>query len=121
MNKTTLQADETAIDTWSIFYTPPGGKKFNGKLTVTNKRLIYRTVYDASYNPASYHVAFDKEDKDVVYSINKTDITRVEVQKSFLAKKVIVTLADGTKHEFNYGVLGVDKLADAIHKKYASL
>ncbi|MBS1575205.1 MAG: hypothetical protein JST09_07875 [Bacteroidetes bacterium] len=114
MNNATLQPGETAIDTWTIFYTPPGGKKFNGKLTVTNKRLIYRTLYDAGYNPASYHVTFDKEDKDVIYSINKADIARTEVKKSLLSKKVIVTLADGTNHEFNYGAMSVDKLAAAI-------
>jgi hypothetical protein len=115
MDNTILQPGETAIDTWTIFYTPPEGKKFNGKLTVTNKRLIYRTLYDAAYNPASYHVTFNKEDKDVIYSINKADIAKVDVQKSFLAKKVIVTLSDGSKHEFNYGVMSVDKLADAIN------
>jgi hypothetical protein len=115
MNNTILQPGETATDTWSIFYTPPEGKKFNGKLTVTNKRLIYRTLYDASYNPASYHVAFNKEDKDIVFSINKADITRVDIQKNFLAKKVIITLSDGTKHEFNYGVMSVDKLVAAIN------
>lgn len=115
MSQSLLQPGEAAIDTWSIFYTASGGKKFNGKLTVTNKRLIYRTLYDAAYNPASYHVAFDKEDKDIVFSINKADIARVDVQKNFFAKKVIITLADGTKHEFDYGVLSVDKLVEAIN------
>ena len=92
MNNSTLQPGETANDTWTIFYTPPEGKKFNGKLTVTNKRLIYRTLYDAAYNPASYHVTFNKEDKDVIFSINKADIAKVDIQKSFLAKKSAVKI-----------------------------
>ena len=115
MSSTALQPDENIIDTWSIFYTPPGGKKFNGKLTVTNRRLIYQTLYDAAYNPASLRVAFNRKDKDIIYSISKADITRVDVQKSFLAKKAIITLSDGTKHEFNYGVMNIDKLVDAIN------
>ena len=115
MSKAILLPAETAIDTWTIFYSPSVEKKFNGKLTVTNKRLIYRTLYDAAYNPASYHVAFDKEDKDIIFSFNKADIARVDTQKSFLAKKVIITLSDGSKHEFNYGVMSVDKLVDAIN------
>ena len=115
MSKEILQPGETAIDTWTIFYIPPEGKKFNGKLTVTNKRLIYRTLYDAGYNPVSYHVSFDKEDKDILFLINKADIARVDIQKSLFAKKVILVLADGSKHEFNYGMLSVDKLADAIN------
>ncbi|MGG9964801.1 hypothetical protein [Ferruginibacter sp. SUN106] len=115
MSKIELQPGETAIDTWAIFYSPSAGKKFNGKLAVTNKRLMYRTLYDAAYNPASYHVAFDKEDKDIVFSINKADIARVDTKKSLLAKKVIITLSDGSGHEFNYGVMSIDKLVNAIN------
>ena len=115
MSNAILQPGETAIDTWTIFYSPSAEKKFNGKLTVTNKRLIYRTLYDAAYNPASYHVTFDKEDKDIVFSINKADIARIDTQKSFLAKKIIITLSDGSRQEFNYGVMSVDKLVDAIN------
>jgi hypothetical protein len=114
MSKITLLPGETTIDTWTLFYTPPEGKKFNGNLTVTNQRLVYRTIYDASYNPASYHVSFNKDDKDIIYSISKGDISHVDAEKSFLSKKVIVTLADGTKHEFNRGAMSVDKLMDAI-------
>jgi hypothetical protein len=116
MSKITLLPGETAIDTWTLFYTPPEGKKFNGDLTVTNQRLVYRTIYDAAYNPASYHVSFNKDDKDIIYSISKADISQVDVQKNFLSKRVIVTLADGTKHEFNRGAMSVDKLMDAIKR-----
>lgn len=110
-----LQAGETAIDTWTLFYTSPEGKRFNGRLTVTNRQLIYRTLYDAAYNPASYHITFSKEDKDIIYSINKADIAQAEAKKRFLSNKVIVTLADGSKHEFNCGAMRVDKLIDAIN------
>lgn len=115
MSKTSLQPGENAVASWTLFYTPPGGKKFNGKLTVTNQRLIYRTLYDAGYNPASYHVTFSKEDKDIIYSISKADISNVASHKSFLANKVIVTLTDGTIHEFNRGMMGIDKLINAIN------
>lgn len=116
MSKITLLPGENPIDTWMLFYTPPGGKKFNGSLTVTDQRLVYRTLYDAGHNPASYHVSFSKEDKDIIYSINKMDISQVDAQKSLLSKKVIVTLADGTKHEFNRGAMSVDKLMEAINR-----
>ena len=96
-------------------YTPPEGKKFNGKLTVTNKRLIYRTLYGADYNPASYYVTFDKENDDIIYFIDKADIGRVDIEKSFLTKRVIIILTDGTRHEFNYGVMCVDRLVAAIN------
>ena len=47
--KITLQPGETAIDTWSIFYLPPNGGKYNGKLTVTNQRLLYDAMFDVSF------------------------------------------------------------------------
>jgi hypothetical protein len=50
-------------------------------------------------------------------TINKADITNVEVEKSFLAKKDIFTLTDGSKHTFNYGALNINKVVAAIHAK----
>ena len=44
----TLSAEEQAIDTWTLLYIPPGGGKYNGKLTITNKRLLYDAKYDVS-------------------------------------------------------------------------
>jgi hypothetical protein len=46
--------------------------------------------------------------------INKADIKDVQVEKFLFAKKAIVTLADGSKHTFNYGALNVDRVAEAI-------
>ena len=37
----TLLPGEQKIDTWTILYQPPKGGKFNGKLLVTNQRLLY--------------------------------------------------------------------------------
>ncbi len=42
--KIELQPNETKIDTWSILYIPPGGGKYNGKLTITSKRLFSAAV-----------------------------------------------------------------------------
>jgi hypothetical protein len=38
--KINLQPGEASIDTWSLLYLPPNGGKYNGKLTVTNQRLL---------------------------------------------------------------------------------
>jgi hypothetical protein len=46
--KIELLPGEAKIDTWTIMYMPPGGGKYNGKLTVTNKRLLYDAKYDVS-------------------------------------------------------------------------
>ncbi len=112
--KIELQPGESRIDTWSILYTPPGGGKFNGKLTVTNKRLIYDAKYDVSARGLISEAMFIKWGSEGYLEIHKRDILNIEVKKEFLAKKAILTLADGTIHTFNYGVLNIDKVAEAI-------
>lgn len=109
-----MQPGEIKIDTWSILYIPPGGGKYNGKLTITNRRLLYDAKYDVSAKGLLSEAMFAKWGSEGFLEINKADIKDVAVEKSFLAKKVIVTLTDDSKHVFNYGALNVDKVAEAI-------
>jgi hypothetical protein len=112
----TMLPDETAIDTWTILYIPPGGGKYNGKLTVTNKRLFYDAKYDVSAKGLISEALFIKWGSEGYLTIDKADIKDVQLEKSFLAKKVVITLSDGSKHIFNYGALNVDKVAEAIKR-----
>lgn len=112
--KIELQPGENQIDTWTIMYIPPGGGKYNGKLTITNKRLLYDAKYDVSAKGLLSEALFAKWGSEGYLEINKADIKDVQVEKSFLAKKAIVTLGDGSVHIFNYGALNVDKVAEAI-------
>lgn len=112
-----LLPDETVIDTWTLLYTPPGGGKYNGKLTVTNKRLLYDAKYDVSAKGLLSEAMFIKWGSEGYLEINKTAITDVQVEKSFLAKKAILTLTDGSKHIFNYGALNIDKVVVAINSR----
>lgn len=109
-----LQPGENKIDTWTILYIPPNGGKYNGKLTITNKRLLYDAKFDVSAKGLLSEVLFIKWGSEGYLEINKADIKDVQVEKSFLAKKAIVTLTDDSKHIFNYGALNVDKVAEAI-------
>ena len=113
----TLQPGETKIDTWTILYVPPKGGKYNGKLTVTNKRLLYDAKFDVSAKGILEEFVFVKWGSEGYLEINKDDIQNVEVQKSFFSKKCIVTLKDGSKHTFDYGALNIDKCAAAIQEK----
>jgi len=109
-----LEQGETKIDTWTLLYVPPSGGKFNGKLTITNKRLIYEAQYDASilgtiaassaYAPSSLGYS----------SFPKDDIENIETSKSFLSKKAIITMKNGEKHIFDYGMLNIDKVVAAM-------
>lgn len=107
-----LQPDETVIDTWTLFYVPPQGGKYNGKLTVTNKQLLYDAKFDASLIGVLGHRAAEGG-----LEISKDDIGDVEVKKSFFSKRAIVTLTDGSQHVFDYGAMNIDKCATAIRTR----
>src|ERR1041385_6701810 len=98
-----MQPGETAIDTWTLLYIPPGGGKYNGKLTVTNKRLLYDAKYDVSAKGLISEAMWMKWGSEGYLTIDKSAITDVQVEKSFLNKKVILTLTDGSRHTFSYG------------------
>ena len=110
----TLMPDEKVIDTWTLLYSPPGGGKYNGKLTITNKRLLYDAKYDVSAKGLLAEAMFIKWGSEGYLEINKADIKDVQAEKSFLAKKAVVTLTDDSKHIFNYGALNIDRVAEAI-------
>jgi|SRR5579871_3115779 len=113
----TLQPDETNLGNWTLFYLPPGGGKFNGKLTVTNKRLLYDAKYDASIKGMVTEALFIKWGSEGYLTIDKSDIQNVEVQKKLLSKRCILTLSDGSQHAFDYGALNIDKCVEAIQAR----
>ena len=109
--------DEKVIDTWTILYETPKGGKYNGKLTVTTKRLLYDAKFDVSSKGMIEETLFVKWGSEDFVVIPRDRIKEVEVTKSFFAKKVILTLDNDSKHTFNYGMLNIDPVAKAIIKK----
>ena len=112
-----LLPDEQINDTWTLLYVPPGGGKYNGKLTITNKRLLYDAKYDVSAKGLLSEAMFIKWGSEGYLEIDKSAITDLQVEKIFLAKKAILTLTDGTKHTFNYGAMNIDKVVAAINSR----
>jgi putative transposon-encoded protein len=117
IDKIPLEPGEAKIDTWTLLYQPPKGGKYNGKLLVTNRRLIYDAQFDMSIAGFIEEALFIKFGSEGVLVIPKDRIAKVDVQKSFLAKKVLLTLDDGQVHTFNYGMLNIDPVAQAIQKR----
>ena len=107
-----LRTGEQTIDSWTLFYLPPGGGKYNGKLTVTNQRLLYDAKFDASLAGVLGHRAAQG-----YLEIDKDDIQGVEVQKKLFSKKAILTLSDGSIHIFDYGAMNIDKCVAAIEAR----
>lgn len=117
LDKIPVEPDEMTIKEWTILYEPPRGGKYNGKLRVTNQRLLYDAKFDMS--AAGYlqnHLTVTWGSDGGVLIIPKRRIKDVSVKKALLAKKVIVTLDDGSQHTFNYGALNIDPVAEAIQQ-----
>jgi hypothetical protein len=106
--------NEKVIDTWTILYEMPNGGKYNGKLTVTSKRLLYDAKFDISAKGLVEEALFLKWGSEDFVVIPKDRIREVEVSKSLFAKKVVLTLDNNSKHTFNYGMLNIEPVAKAI-------
>lgn len=117
LDKIPLDAGETAIDTWTLLYIPPSGGKYNGKLKITNQRLLYDAQFDVSAAGMLNEALFVKWGSEGLVIIPKARITKVEPQKSFFAKKVALTLDDGSVHTFSYGMMNIDPVIAAIQKR----
>jgi hypothetical protein len=113
----TLLPGEVDLGTWTLFYLPPGGGKYNGKLTVTNRRLLYDAMFDASFKGMVAEALTIKWGSEGFLEIGKEHIQSVEVQKKLLSKKCILTLTDGSKHTFDYGAMNIDKTVAAIEAR----
>jgi hypothetical protein len=104
-----LRPGEAAIDTWTLFYHHPDGGKYNGKLAVTGRRLLY-----AASDDASFAGVLGSRAAAGYLEIERNEISGIEVRKKLLSKKAFVTLADGTVHIFDYGAMNIDKCVAAM-------
>ncbi len=112
--KLELLPEEKLINHWTLLYSSPKGEKYNGKLYVTNQRLIYDAQFDMSAAGIVEESLFIKWGSEAYIVIPKSRIKTIEPQKSFFAKKVVLTLDTGEKHVFNYGMLNIDPVVTAI-------
>ena len=85
------------IDTWTINYRPEGGGRIAGSLTVTDVDVQFSAV---------------DLDEDIV--LPRSDIADVQAAKRRLMKQAVVTMKDGQRHVFEYGLLSVGPIVDAI-------
>lgn len=112
--KLELLTGEEKLNTWTLLYRSPKGDQYNGKLTVTNLRLIYDAQFDVSAKGIVEESIFYKFGSEAYIVIPKNKITFIEPQKSFFSKKVIITLDNNERHTFSYGMLNIDPVIKAI-------
>ncbi len=111
-----LEPGEELIDTWTILYKPHGGGAYNGKLYVTDKKLVYDAQFDMSVKGLIRESLTMVIGSYMYVAIPKDQIKNIEEKTSFFKKQIILTLQNDEKHIFDYGMLSVKKVADAIRK-----
>lgn len=111
-----LEPDEQLIDTWTIIYKPHGGGAYNGKLHITTKRLLYDAQFDISVKGLIRESLTLVVGSYLYVSIPKDQIKDIEEKTSFFKKQIILTLENDEKHIFDYGMLSIKKVAEAIKK-----
>lgn len=116
-------------ETWTINYEPEEGGRFTGKLTVDDEKLSFVSLYESSNAVIVKSIAglvgslvatggnlayVRNNDSEMTITLPKSDIKSTTVKNTLLAKRVIVTMNNGQRFVFNYGMLSVTKLAQAI-------
>ena len=131
MKKTIEENGEEIIGTWTLHCVPFDASKFLGKLHVTKDSLYFDAQFDSSLSGligsvatsavvASGHallvssrIVEEWEGKGYMF-VEKKSIKTIEEKSSFFKKTVVLTLEDDSVIVFDYGMMGVKKLAEAI-------
>jgi len=106
--------DESILGEWTLNYMPPDGGRYTGTLAVTDRRILFDARFNTSFAGILEEAFFIKHGSEGYISIPKDRINNVEIIKKGLQKNILVTLDNGQQHIFNYGVMKVDKIAEAI-------
>ncbi len=107
-----LEPGEQQLGKWIINFRPAQGGLIGGNLVVTATRILFEPKTNVGFST----LYVDRQYKGVL-AVPKSDVTDVTVEKSFLSKKVHVTLSDGDKLTFDNGAMSVDKVVDAINAR----
>jgi hypothetical protein len=111
-----LDPGERELGDWTLNYVPPDGGRYTGKLIVTDRRLLFDAKFDTSLTGTLRELVVVGGSYGYL-SIPKERISSVDTKSSMLKKKVEVTLDDGSVHVFDYGMLSVAKVSEAIQQR----
>ncbi len=112
-----MNTKEFIINIWSLIYSNKNGAKYSGKLTVTNKRLLYDAPFDGKSKELIDTSLLQNWNEKQYLIIDKERIQAIRFEKKVLANKAIITLDNGSEHIFNYGILNIFPIIEAIQTK----
>lgn len=114
---------------WTINYLPEEGGRYTGKLTVTDEKLLFASLYESSNKTIVKAIFLDvgsfaaagghnvyrySNDDEARVDLPVAEIARVEATKKGLTKRAVVTMNGGEQFVFDYGMLSVKKLVETI-------
>ena len=122
---------EDIIGTWTLNCIAFDGNRSLGKLFITKDNLYFESQFDSSLSGLVKNIVVTaiaseghallvgpeiaKQWEEMGYlKIAKKDISRIEEKSSFFKKTVILYFSDDSRVIFDYGMLGVKKLLEAI-------
>jgi hypothetical protein len=117
-----LQPGEEEIDVSPVSYFPPGGDKYKGTLTITNRRLIYEGTFNARLRHVTDLAASVKCDSEGRLEIDRRAIRKLEVNNQGLTRRCVLLLKDRSRHAFDYGEKPIDNVVAELqgaHRKRA--
>ena len=118
------------LGSWIINYLPDDGGRLTGKLILTVDEVRFRAMYDSSFKTVAKNiglaagtlaasggaVTFLREDgSEAEIVLPRSVIATAEPARKGMMKQVVVTLADGSRFVFEYGMLSVKKIVAAIN------
>lgn len=109
--------DSSLIDTWTLNYITPNNAKYLGKLSVYVNKLEFRAQFDTTLQGLLDKAIFHTIDNEQVIVIQKDIIDNTTIKTSFLKNQVVIKLKNNEIHSFDYGILSVKKIHDAINLK----
>jgi len=112
---------------WTLNYRPDNGGRVLGEFSVTDEEVRFRALYDASLlgyffvdrsvdktASAGDLAQLSEDGSEIEIILPKALIAKAEAAKKGMTKRVVISLKDGRKFIFDYGLLSVKKIVEAI-------
>lgn len=81
-------------------YKVPGGKKYTGRVIITNKRILCDTPFDLAARSYMQETMFIRWGSRGYLEMDRQKIHTVTLKKGFINNDILVVMKDGSKHLF---------------------
>ena len=119
----------TNKNVWIVNYIPEEGGRFTGELKVSKEEVRFVSLYEsgnktivkalfldvATFAASAGHMVYRYSNNDeAIVALPAEDIADVAALKKGLFKRAAITMKDGQRFVFDYGLLSVGKLVERI-------